>query len=137
MVRRDPGRRRLLGALGARVRALRAERGLARADLARASGISPRFLAALEEGSGNISVARLADLGRALGTSAAALLAAAEPREPGAAVIALLGLRGAGKSTVGAALARRLGVPFFELDERIEAAAGMATAQIFELHGER
>lgn len=50
--------------------------------------------------------------------------------------VALLGLRGAGKSTVGRRLARALGVPFFELDALIEAAAGLPLAQIFELQGE-
>jgi XRE family aerobic/anaerobic benzoate catabolism transcriptional regulator len=133
----------LLGRLGARVRALREERGASRLDLARASGLSARYLAALEAGVGNISIARLADLARALATTASALLAEAEVEgAPGEArrspqVISLLGLRGAGKSTVGMALARRLAVPFFELDERIEAAAGMPLGQVFELHGER
>lgn len=51
-------------------------------------------------------------------------------------VVALLGLRGAGKSSVGAQLARRLGVPFHELDALIETAAGLTLPQIFELQGE-
>ena len=51
-------------------------------------------------------------------------------------LIALLGLRGAGKSTVGKRLARRLRVPFYELDALIERAAGLPLAQIFELQGE-
>jgi XRE family aerobic/anaerobic benzoate catabolism transcriptional regulator len=51
-------------------------------------------------------------------------------------LIALLGLRGAGKSTVGRRLARRLGVPFHELDALIERAAGLPLEQIFELQGE-
>jgi XRE family transcriptional regulator, aerobic/anaerobic benzoate catabolism transcriptional regulator len=51
-------------------------------------------------------------------------------------VVALLGVRGAGKSTVGAQLARRLGLPFHELDALIEEAAGLTLAEIFELHGE-
>jgi XRE family aerobic/anaerobic benzoate catabolism transcriptional regulator len=50
--------------------------------------------------------------------------------------IALLGLRGAGKSTVGAALARRLRVRFVELDRQIEAASELRLGEIFELHGE-
>jgi len=50
--------------------------------------------------------------------------------------IALLGLRGAGKSTVGKRLARRFRVPFFELDALIEQAAGLPLEQIFELQGE-
>jgi XRE family aerobic/anaerobic benzoate catabolism transcriptional regulator len=51
-------------------------------------------------------------------------------------VVALLGLRGAGKSTVGKRLARRLRLPFVELDRKIEEAAGLSLAEIFALHGE-
>ncbi len=49
--------------------------------------------------------------------------------------IALIGLRGAGKTTVGRALATTLGVPFVELDREIERAAGMELAEIFALQG--
>jgi XRE family aerobic/anaerobic benzoate catabolism transcriptional regulator len=50
--------------------------------------------------------------------------------------IALIGLRGAGKSTLGAELARRLGVPFVELDREVEAEAGTSLHEIFLLHGQ-
>jgi XRE family aerobic/anaerobic benzoate catabolism transcriptional regulator len=50
--------------------------------------------------------------------------------------VALLGVRGAGKSTVGPRLAEKLGVPFLELDAQIEEAAGLTLAEVFELHGE-
>ena len=50
--------------------------------------------------------------------------------------IALIGLRGAGKSTLGAALAKRLGVPFVELSQEIERAAGAATGEIFARGGQ-
>ena len=50
--------------------------------------------------------------------------------------IALIGLRGAGKSTIGARLADRLGVPFVELDKEIERAAGMEMPEIFALSGQ-
>jgi len=50
--------------------------------------------------------------------------------------IALVGLRGAGKSTLGAALAKELGVPFVELDHEVEAEAGTSLHEIFMLHGQ-
>ena len=51
--------------------------------------------------------------------------------------IALIGLRGAGKSTLGAQLARRLGSAFVELDHEIEAEAGTSLHEIFLLHGQQ
>ena len=48
----------------------------------------------------------------------------------------LVGFMGAGKSATGCALARRLGVPFLDLDERIEAKAGMSVVELFRRHGE-
>jgi XRE family aerobic/anaerobic benzoate catabolism transcriptional regulator len=50
--------------------------------------------------------------------------------------IALIGLRGGGKSTIGRLAAKRLEVPFIELDQEIERLAGMKLAQIFELFGQ-
>lgn len=146
----------LLAALGARVRARRAALGWSIADLARRSGLSARFLADLEHGAGNISVLRLSEVATALGVSLAALvgglgpvsdeadaLAGLEPARRPAALraarapskIALVGLRGAGKSTVGARLAARLGCPFVEVDQAVEERAGVALGEIFEFGG--
>jgi len=50
--------------------------------------------------------------------------------------IALVGLMGAGKSTVGRRLARRLDLPFVDADEEIEKASGLGIAEMFERHGE-
>src|SRR5438046_759374 len=118
----NPGRSRLLRELGAAVRERRGELRLTMKALAKSASVSERFLVQLEAGDGNISVARLEDIGQALGTSAAELLARASrsrttPRA--ASILALVGLRGAGKSSIGAAVAERLGVPFVELDELI------------------
>jgi XRE family aerobic/anaerobic benzoate catabolism transcriptional regulator len=125
----------LLRSLGQRARARRLERGWTLRQVAERSGVSPRFLVQLEAGRGNISVRRLADVARALEVTPASLIAMPpEPRpDP---VVALLGLRGAGKTTVGKRLARRLRVPFVELDRRIEEAANLSLAELFSLHGE-
>ncbi len=126
-----------LGSVGAAVRSRREHRGWSRRELAEQSGVSERFLSSLEAGDGNISLRRFAEVARALGTSPSILLAAAEHAETEPArPIALLGLRGAGKSTVGAALAKRLGIAFVELDQEIERAAGLPLGEVFALHGE-
>jgi len=59
-------------------------------------------------------------------------IALQRPEKP----IALIGMMGAGKSTVGRRLAKRLGLPFVDADEEIEAAAGLSVAEIFERYGE-
>jgi XRE family aerobic/anaerobic benzoate catabolism transcriptional regulator len=130
-------RKPLLEGLGVAVRALRNERALTLKALATVAGVSERFLVQLEQGEGNISVARLEDVAEALGTTGAALLMQAGRRDghPHTA-IALVGLRGAGKSSIGGALAKKLGVPFVELDEAIQREAQMTLSTIFEIHGE-
>lgn len=132
----------LLHALGAAVRAQRLESGLTVRALAERAEVSTRFLTQVEAGDGNISVARLQELADALGTSPARLLTLAEsPRSLARVpsprpVIALLGVRGAGKTSIGQALARRMKVPFVELDALISQQAGMSLSTLFEIHGE-
>jgi shikimate kinase len=50
--------------------------------------------------------------------------------------IVMIGMMGAGKSSIGRRLAARLGIPFVDADAAIEEAAGMSVADIFEAHGE-
>jgi len=171
--RREP----FLAALGERVRALRARRGLTRKAVARATGVSERHLANLEYGVGNASILILLNVTRALQCSLAEILgdvttsspewlmlremlsdrdeatlrrvrlAASEvvglapPRGGEAAAarasrIALIGLRGAGKSTLGRMLAEDLDFPFVELSREIEKLAGCSISEILGLYGQ-
>jgi len=50
--------------------------------------------------------------------------------------VVLVGMMGAGKSTIGRRLSARLGLPFLDADGEIEAAAGMSIPDIFEIRGE-
>ncbi|MFI5177345.1 MAG: shikimate kinase [Vicinamibacterales bacterium] len=125
----------VLVALSQRARALRQQQGMTLRRLADRSGLSLRFLMDVEAGRGNISVRRLADLATALQTTAADLVTA-HTEDPAPRVIALVGLRGAGKTTIGRRLARRLKMRFAELDHQIETRAGLTLSQIFSLHGE-
>jgi shikimate kinase len=50
--------------------------------------------------------------------------------------IVMVGMMGAGKSSIGKRLAARVGIPFADADAAIEEAAGMSIADIFEAHGE-
>jgi len=50
--------------------------------------------------------------------------------------IVLVGMMGAGKTTVGRRLAARIGLPFFDADQEIEQAAGMPVSELFGQHGE-
>jgi shikimate kinase len=50
--------------------------------------------------------------------------------------IVLVGMMGAGKSSIGRRLAGRLGIPFVDADNEIESAASMTISEIFAKHGE-
>lgn len=125
-------------------RSLRKNAGMNRKDLAARSGLSERFLADIETGKANPSLMSLLDLCAALHCRVDGLLRAAvdgglptirrtSVRRP---VVALLGLRGAGKSTVGPILAERLQCPFVELDSLVEDDVGLPLADLFALQGE-
>jgi XRE family aerobic/anaerobic benzoate catabolism transcriptional regulator len=156
--------------LGERIRTARAQRGMTRRILARDSGVSERYLAQLEAGQGNISIALLRKVAQAMGvpledlvrdgpesplelrllTQSLARLAPQELAEArqllgqrfGAVAadrrerVALIGLRGAGKSTLGRRFAARRDVPFVELDREIERESGLALGEIFDLYGQ-
>jgi XRE family aerobic/anaerobic benzoate catabolism transcriptional regulator len=120
-----------LSQLGGRVREWRTTHGTTRRQLAEASRISERYLAQLEGGAGNISILLLRKVARAMGVPVESLVreTSLETRP-----IALLGLRGAGKSTLGARLAEALRVPF--LDREVEKEAGTALGEVFSMYGQ-
>jgi len=163
-----------LSALGERVRALRARRGMTRRALALAADVSERHLANLEYGIGNASILVLQQVAAALQCPLAELTGDVTTSSPewllirellehrdeatlrrvrvavgellgtggdsGAGGrrsqrIALIGLRGAGKSTLGRMLAEDLGYPFVELSREIEQFAGCSIAEIQGLYG--
>lgn len=157
----DPG---FLQAVGDRLRLVRTQRGMPRRLLAERSGVSERYIAQMEVGRGNVSILLLRALCHALDIPPASLFAERpEPldglllrlsgtqREEARAMllerfgtgpaarrrrIALVGMRGAGKSTLGRLLAEQRGVPFYELDGEIEREAGMRLAALFERQGQ-
>src|SRR5690348_10666426 len=160
-----------LRALGERVREARARRGMTRKILARDSGVSERYLAQLEAGQGNISIALLRQVAEAMSVPLSELvregaerpieltllmqrLERLPPEQLAEAArhltkqfgldrgahrqdrIALIGLRGAGKSTLGKLLAEALDRPFLEMADEIQSVAGMSLDQIFDLSGQ-
>lgn len=160
----------LLALIGERVRGLRARRGMTRKVLAADSSVSERYLAQLEHGHGNISIARLLDIANALGVETTELMRgeaeiSAEfslidelvrrlgPAEQKQALgllrqkfsghsgqrrhIALIGLRGAGKTTLCTLLAEKLEWPFVRLAGEIERAAQLRISEIFSLSGQK
>jgi XRE family aerobic/anaerobic benzoate catabolism transcriptional regulator len=122
-----------LSLLGDRVRAWRNEQGVTRKALSAASGVSERYLAQLEAGEGNISVLLLRKVARAMGVPVENLVR--EQAQP-PKCIALLGLRGAGKSTLGQKLAQALDVAFVELDREVEKEAGAELGEVFAIYGQ-
>ncbi|NDC61639.1 MAG: helix-turn-helix domain-containing protein [Betaproteobacteria bacterium] len=122
--------------LGARVRNLRARRGLTRKAAASRAQVSERHWANLESGTGNASILVLLQVAKALQCGLITLLE--EAPQAGALRhqhIALIGLRGAGKSTLGQRLAKELGYVFVELSRVIENLAGCSISEIHGLYG--
>src|SRR6516225_8255073 len=135
-----------LADLGREVRRSRAKSGMTRRQLALASRTSERYLAQIESGAGNPSVtvlrASLLELiARLPEATVPELTKLAEARllPPPSAErgqrIALIGLRGAGKSTLGRMLARHLSWLFVELDRMVEQDYGASIPDIIEMAG--
>jgi XRE family aerobic/anaerobic benzoate catabolism transcriptional regulator len=136
--------------------------------LAELSQVSLRYLAQLEGGSGNISIALLWRVSEALDHRIEWLVGADDPwtsetvqcselfrtatgdqrrrvmriLDPGDPArlrekrLCLIGLRGAGKSTLGKELSNELSLPFIELNREIEEISGMASNEVMALYGQ-
>lgn len=154
--------------VGRRVREARQQKAISRNALSELSGISQRYLAQLESGQGNISIALLYKVAAALGHTPDWLLGEDEPwdtetfelvenfRSASSSKraqirqilahdcgslnkkrkICLIGLRGAGKSTLGQLLSKDLSFEFFELNQAIEELSGMAVGEVIALYGQ-
>ncbi|QXT38227.1 helix-turn-helix transcriptional regulator [Gymnodinialimonas ceratoperidinii] len=158
----------LIHHVGEKVLSLRKARRMSRRELSETSGVSPRYLAKLEGGDGNISIGLLKRVALALDTPVEQILVRDDPqaaetlhmmqmyrradagtrarvlqvldpertRAQKAERLCLVGLRGAGKSTLGARISAAFDAPFIELNDEIEQNAGMPVAEIIALYGQ-
>lgn len=159
---------RVMARVGERVRHARDRKGIPRRVLSEKSGVSPRYLAQLEAGEGNISIGlltrvahaldhrlewlvgeddpwssdvhRIAELFRSADNATQARVRAVLSPDPAetsrAQRICLVGLRGAGKSTLGRRAGEALGLPFVELNREIEEQSGMPVDELMALYGQ-
>lgn len=163
-----PADEKFVALVGERVRKARERKGITRKTLSELSHVSQRYLAQLEAGEGNISIALLFRVAGALGhrvewlvseddpwaseaRQVASLYASApaaerqrvmqilnpeQPTQLRGQRICLIGLRGAGKSTLGRLLSESLHVPFMELNADIEEQSGMPVGEVMALYGQ-
>ena len=119
------------------MRGLRHARGLSRRVLSDFSGVSERYLAQLETGNGNVTVGILHRLSLVFGCAVEDLVAGgARPNTEKGHRLALLGVRGGGKTTLGAAISAEHGVPFIEMSSQIETVSGMDVGEVISLYGQ-
>ena len=152
--------------LGSRVLEARKNVRMSRRVLSERSGVSQRTIVLLETGKGNISIGLLFKVADALKLDLAALVSDGDYQlssrlavrfdKAGRSVqeqvlsllfpelldekkrqrICLIGLRGAGKSTLGRLLSESLSLPFFELNREIESLCGMSVPELMSLYGQ-
>jgi XRE family aerobic/anaerobic benzoate catabolism transcriptional regulator len=160
--------RALITRVGERVRKARERKGIPRRVLSEISGVSPRYLAQLEAGEGNISIGLLQRVAIALDHRIEWLMTEDDPwssealhvsdlyrsanaetrqkvmqllrpestQEMRAQRICLLGLRGAGKTTLGQKAGEALNIPFVELNREIEEQSGMPVNEVMAFYGQ-
>ncbi len=160
-IAQDDDEAQFIALIGQRIGEQRKRQKLSRRALSELSGLSQRYLVQLENGTGNISIGRLYHLARALqcpiehflqnnhAHSSIDLLYAAASEQQQAAVrkilnnvpvqhkrICVIGLRGAGKSTLGKLAADQLSLPFRELNSEIESLSAMPVEEMMALYGQ-
>ena len=159
-----------LSDIGSVIRSYRSQRGMSRQILANRSGISMRYLAQLESGGGNPTLAILKNIAYSLNVTLSSLLFLKSNKDTkiesikskfdqynnsqinkilnflekidsdGKKInknkIALIGLRGAGKSTLGEMYSRENDIPMYEVTNEVEKLGGMNISEIIELGGQ-
>ena len=133
----EPALAELTRRIGCHVKTLRRERSLSRRVLSEISGVSERYLAQLETGNGNVTVGILHRLSLVFGCAVEDLVAGGtRPNAEKGHRLALLGVRGGGKTTLGAAISAEHGVPFIEMSSQIETVSGMDVGEVISLYGQ-
>jgi XRE family transcriptional regulator, aerobic/anaerobic benzoate catabolism transcriptional regulator len=167
-LRIDDSADKFVALVGERVRKARERRGISRRVLSELSQVSLRYLAQLEGGKGNISIALLGRVSLALDHRIEWLVGADDPwisqvvrfselfrlasseqrrrvmrlLDPTDPVrlrekrLCLIGLRGAGKSTLGKLVSKELSLPFLELNREIEEVSGIPVNEVMALYGQ-
>lgn len=167
---RETANAEFLTLVGSRVKKIRKEKKLTRKVLSEHSGVSERYLALLESGQGNVSIALLRQVAQSLDVEPDILISNSAPVNAESRLllgllagltssdrhrfkdqllkelrnspvsrsfrIALIGLRGAGKTTVGQRLSNILNIPFVEIDREIEKLADAPLSEIFITYGQ-
>lgn len=147
--------------LGSRLRKTRQDRGLSQEELCRITGLSRKFLGQIELGKSNVSLEKLILISKALNISLTSLFSGIDPVQDQFSslveklatfsdaqskqlieqilspkpIIALVGLRGSGKTTVGTKVSEELNIPFIQTDRRLEDELNMSLSNIFYLYG--
>ena len=158
----------LIARVGEQVRRTRIAKGISRRELSENSGVSPRYIAQLESGEGNISIGLLQKVAVALDCQVERLIMLHDPNDRKMAQVSdlyraanadvqksvlhlldpdalqgtrarrlcLIGLRGAGKSTLGALVSKTLNLEFVELNDEVAAQTGIPVNEVISLYGQ-
>ena len=133
----NPGLVELSLRIGGHVRTRRQARGMSRRMLSKNSGVSERYLAQLETGNGNVTIGILHRLSLVFGCSVEDLIGGGpEPNLEKSHRIALLGVRGGGKTTLGKTVSSKHSIPFIEISNQVKAVSGMDVGEVISLYGQ-